>query len=204
VTRCLEMLSTDELEGNLTTIFSCVRNTESFWSRHRNDLNCMSFHYGPPTWFITSNPGEWLWDDLCAYLKTVNPSLADMSVSEMIATYPVSTSRFIDNQYKAVYDFILSDSQPLGPVYVLGANREYQGRGLQHSHAEVWVEGAPIIGESTEVEIYGFVCKYVTCQIPDSTLCPTLYERVTTFQQHKCNDYCLRSKKTKGGIKKGL
>lgn len=75
--RCLEMLSTDELEGNLTTIFARVRNTESFWSRHRNDLNCMSFHYGPPTCFITLNPGEWLWDDLCAYLKTVNPSFAD-------------------------------------------------------------------------------------------------------------------------------
>jgi len=75
--RCLEMLSTDELEGNLTTIFARVRNTESFWSRHRNDLNCMSFHYGPPTCFITLNPGEWLWDDLCVYLKTVNPSFAD-------------------------------------------------------------------------------------------------------------------------------
>jgi len=145
--RCLVMLSTDELEGNLTTIFSRVHNTESFWSRHCNDLNCMSFHYGPPTWFITLNPGEWLWDDLSAYLKTVNPSFADMSVSEMITTDPVSTSRLIDNKYKAVYDFILSDSQPLGPVYALGANREYQGRGLQHSHAEVWVEGAPIIAQ---------------------------------------------------------
>jgi len=40
---CLEMLSTDKLEGNLTTIFSYLRNTESFWSIHRNDLNCMSF-----------------------------------------------------------------------------------------------------------------------------------------------------------------
>jgi len=34
--------------------------------------------------------------------------------------------------------------------YALGANREYQGRGLQHSHAEGWVRGALIIGESTE------------------------------------------------------
>ena len=57
----------------------------------------MSFHYGPPTWFITLNPGEWLWEDLCAYLKIVNPSFADMSVAEMIATDPVSSCRFIDN-----------------------------------------------------------------------------------------------------------
>ncbi|XP_065892428.1 uncharacterized protein [Dysidea avara] len=200
--RYLEMLSSEELEGNLTTIFARVRNTESFWTRHRNDLNCMSFHYGPPTWFITLNPGEWLWEDLRTYLKIVNPSFADMSIAEMIATDPVSSSRFIDNKYKAIYDFILSDSQPLGPVCALGANREHQGRGLQHSHAEAWVEGAPIIGESTEEEICEFVTKYVTCHIPDITLSPTLYERVITFQQHKCNNYCLRSKKTNAGVKK--
>ena len=34
------------------------------------------------------------------------------------------------------------------------------------------------------------------------TLCPTLYERVMKFQNHKCNDYCLRMKKTKSGVKK--
>ena len=34
---------------------------------------------------------------------------------------------------------------------------------LQHSHAEVWVEGAPVIGENTEKEICEFICKYVTC-----------------------------------------
>ena len=90
----------------------------------------------------------------------------------------------------------------LGPVYFLGANHESQGRGLQHSHAETWVEGAPIIGESTEEEICEFVTKYVTCHIPDSTLSPTLYERVITLQQHKCNDYCLRSKKTNAGVKR--
>ena len=113
----------------------------------------MSFHYGPPTWFITLNPGEWLWNDLSEYLKTVNLSFSDMPLSKMIATDPVYTCRFIDNKYKAICDFILSDSQPLGPVYALGANREYQGRGLQHSHAEAWVKGAPVIGDSTEEEM---------------------------------------------------
>ena len=60
--RCLEMLS-EELEGNLTTIFAHVR--------------------------------------------------------KMITTDPASSSRFIDNKHKAIYDFILSDSQPLGPVCAL-------------------------------------------------------------------------------------
>jgi len=95
---CLEMLTSEELEGSLTTIFARVRNTESFWTRHRNDLNCMSFHYGPPTWFVTLNTGEWLWDDLNAYLICVNPSFVDMTQSEMIAADPVSTCRFINTK----------------------------------------------------------------------------------------------------------
>ena len=118
----------------------------------------------------------------------------------MIAADPVSTCRFINNKYQAIYEFISSDSQPLGPVFAFAANVEYQGRGLQHSHGEVWVERAPVIGESSEEEISEFISKHVTCPIPDSTLCPTLYERVMTFQQHKCNDYYLRTKKTKKGL----
>ena len=54
----LHLLSRDELEGNLTTIFSQLRNTEQYWSHPHNDLNCMTFHYGPATWFITLSPGE--------------------------------------------------------------------------------------------------------------------------------------------------
>ena len=42
--QCLHLLSKDELEGNLTTIFARLRNTEQFWVRPRNDLNCMVFH----------------------------------------------------------------------------------------------------------------------------------------------------------------
>ena len=47
--QCLQLLSKDELAGNLTTIFARLRNTEQFWVRPRNDLNCVVFHYGPAT-----------------------------------------------------------------------------------------------------------------------------------------------------------
>ena len=43
---------------------------------------------------------------------------------------------------------------------------------------------------------------YATCQLPDPTLCPTLYERVMKFQHHKCNNYCLRNRKTITGFRK--
>ena len=99
--RCLQLLSRDELEGNLTTIFSRLRNTEQYWIRPRNDLNCMTFHYGPATWFITLSLGEWLWEDLGAYL--LNPEMSDSTISELVVADPVSTSRFIDNKFKVSF-----------------------------------------------------------------------------------------------------
>ena len=47
--QCLQLLTNDESEGNLTTIFSQIRNNEQYWVHPHNDLNCMTFHYGPAT-----------------------------------------------------------------------------------------------------------------------------------------------------------
>ena len=47
-----------------------------------------------------------------------------------------------------------------------------------------------------------FITKYVSCQIPDKTLSPILHDRVVKYQQHRCNQYCLRTKKTKRGVRK--
>ena len=38
--------------------------------------------------------------------------------------------------------------------------------------------------------------------MPDKNLSPILYNRVTNYQSHRCNSYCMRSKKTKLGIRK--
>ena len=207
--QCLQLLSKDELEGNLTTIFARLRNTEQFWVRPRNDLNCMVFHYGPATWFVTLSPGEWLWEDLGTYLRDLNPTMLDSTISALVAADPVSASRFIDNKFRAVLDFLLFnkvpvEERPLGNVIHYCVRREYQSRGLQHFHIQLWIEGAPVMDAKAtdEKEISEFINKYATCQIPDAILCPTLYERVMRFQQHKCNDYCLRSKKSKRGFSK--
>jgi len=64
-----------------------------------------------------------------------------------------------------------------------------------------WIKDAPLMDETTdEDEVSAFTARYATCQIPDPTLCSTLHEGVMKFQQHKCNNYCLRSKKTKTGF----
>ncbi|KAF8792848.1 hypothetical protein HNY73_004397 [Argiope bruennichi] len=198
-----EMLNKDELEGDLTAIFGRLRNTEQFWKKPRNDVNCMTQHYGPATWFLTMSPSEWMWDDLGEYLKEVNsPEMANKSISELVALDPVSTSRFIDNKFKAMLDFLMSSNEPLGKVIHYFWRREYQSRGVQHFHLMLWVKDAPILRESSLDEVASFISKYITCAIPDKNISPTLYQRVMSYQTHKHNKYCMRQKKTRRGFVK--
>ena len=213
VARYLEMVQNEEIETDLTSVFHRLRNSEQFWMRPRNDLNCMTLYYGPATWFLTLSPSEWTWDDLGEYLRQINPSMKDLTVSALVAADPVSVSRFMENKRKAFIDFIMSSDNPIGKVTHYFCRREYQGRGLQHFHFAIWVEGAPILGDedsqSSDEEkakhmekVVKFISKYVSCQIPNQTLSPILHDRVIKYQQHRCNKYCLRSKKTKNGIRK--
>ena len=40
------MVNNDEIEGDLTRVFSRLHNGEQFWVKPRNDLNCMTLYYG--------------------------------------------------------------------------------------------------------------------------------------------------------------
>ena len=118
----------------------------------------MVFHYGPATWFVTLSPGEWLWEDLGAYLRDLNPAILDSTISALVAADPVSASRFIDNKFRAVLDFLLFnkvpvEERPLGNVTHYCVRREYQSRGLQHFHIQLWIEGAPVMdAKATDYE----------------------------------------------------
>ncbi|XP_029161563.1 uncharacterized protein LOC114933247 [Nylanderia fulva] len=189
-------MSKELLESNLSTIFATLRNTEQYWCKPRNDLNCMTQHYGPATWFLTLSPSEWLWEDLGEYIREVNEwHDASLSVSALVVRDPVSTSRFLDNKFRAMLDFIRSKDHPIGEVTHYFWRREYQGRGIQHFHLLIWIKNAPIFGESTIEEVSKFISQHISCTIPDQNISPLLYRRVDTHQRHIHNDYCLRSKK---------
>jgi len=66
----LEAMHKDLLESNLSSIFSTLRNTKQYWRKPRNDLNCITQHYGPAT-FLILRPSEWLWDELSEYIREV-------------------------------------------------------------------------------------------------------------------------------------
>ena len=118
--RYIKMLENEELEGDLCSVFARLRNSEQYWMRPRNELNCMSFYYGPATWYLTLSPSEWAWEDLGKYLRKINPDLEDKSISELVAADPVVTSRFIDNKLKAILEFITSDEEKLLTIIIDG------------------------------------------------------------------------------------
>lgn len=113
----LEALQKNLLESDLSIIFSTLRNTEQYWRKPRSDLNCMTQHYGSAIWFLTLSPADWLWDDLGQYIREVNGCKNHFSsTSALITRDPVSTSRYLDNKFRAMLDFICSKDHPIGEV----------------------------------------------------------------------------------------
>lgn len=196
----LNELKDEQLESNLISIFAKLRNTDQFWRLPSNNVKCMTLHYGPATWFLTLSPSEWKWSDLGQYLRDMNPDKEKLGISELIAYDPVSTSRFMCIKFKAMIDFICSADHPIGEVIHYFWRLEYQTRGIQHMHCMIWIKDAPVLGKSPDEEVVTFIQKYVTCAIPDENVSPTLYETVTSDQNHKHNSYCMRTKKTETNI----
>ena len=171
----LEALNNEVLESDLSTIFSTLRNTEQFWRTPRSNLNCMTQHYGPATWFLTLSPSEWLWEELGEYIRKVN-GWCDKSLctSVLVARDPVSTSRYLDNMLWAMLDFICSKDRPIGEVTHYFWRREYQDRGIQHFHILIWIKNAPILGKSTIEEVSEFILQHISCKMPDKNISPLL------------------------------
>jgi len=155
----------------------------------------MTQNYGPTTWFLTLSPNEWLWEDLGEYIRNVNGwHDTSLCVSALIVKDPVSTSRFLDNKFRAMLDFINSKDFPIGEVSHYFWRQEYQSRGI-HFHLLIWIKYALIFGESSIEEVSTFILQHISCKMPDQNISPLLYRRVNTHQRHIHNDYCLCSKK---------
>lgn len=113
----INKLKSGELEGDLAAIFSRIRNIAAFWVQPRNENVCMTDHFGPATWFLTMSPGDFEMEALADYIRDCNSmSWKNKSISELIALDPVSASRYIDNQFQAMLDFLLSEDAPLGRI----------------------------------------------------------------------------------------
>ena len=135
----LAKMKEQKLEKFMYTIFGRICNTARYWKIPRNNLQCMVDYYGPAIFFLTFSPAEWLWSDMIHCIRKVNSPLLDKTLkAELIARDLVSVSRFMDNKFHAMLDFICSDNATLGKVIHYFWRHEYQGRGTQHYHMLLW------------------------------------------------------------------
>ncbi|KAL7298906.1 hypothetical protein TKK_0008012 [Trichogramma kaykai] len=198
---CINAANVEAINKNLDTIFARLRGTASYWKMPRSNLRKMSDEYGPATFFMTISPEEWMWPDLGKYICEANHWSMGKSIPELIATDPVSTARFFYTKLKAFIKFLTSSEHPIGEVAHYYWVCEYQGRGLPHYHFLIWIKDVPVFGTSSNEEIQRFILQHITCQIPDPRVSPELHRRVQSYQHHKHNSYCMRSKKTKTGFR---
>ena len=78
----------------------------------------------------------------------------------------------------------MSPAHPIGHVKDYFIRLEFQQRGSPHIHCLFWIDDAPKLDENSDNEISRFVDKYISCELPDKSKQPKLYEIVTTVQMH--------------------
>ena len=58
----------------------------------------------------------------------------------------------------------------------------------------------PVAGRDDDDVVLKFVQDRISCRIPEEDSNPELHRLVTKYQYHKCNSYCQRRKRVRGGI----
>ena len=64
--------SDEDVEANLSTVFTNMRVTKQYWFLKRSEINCMMREYGPRTLFITLSCAEYESVEISNYLRKVN------------------------------------------------------------------------------------------------------------------------------------
>ena len=62
----------------------------------------------------------------------------------------------------------------------------------------LWIDGAPVIGRNSDIDVLKWIEQRITCRIPDEKINPELHRLIVKYQSHKCSNYCKRKKKVKG------
>ncbi|KAI3356757.1 hypothetical protein L3Q82_003436 [Scortum barcoo] len=146
---------------------------------------------GTPTFFCTFSAAEMRWKEVITAIKTqqgeqVNFDELDWSSKcDILRSNPVTTMRMFDKRVEALFrDLILSPAEPIGKVVDYFYRLEFQHRGSPHIHCLIWVEGAPVFEEDSDLKVCDFVSRYITAELPDPNTKPELYKKVTEVQMH--------------------
>ena len=179
--------SDDTVEANISTIFQSIRGSKQYWFLRSSELRCMVREFGPPTLFLTFSCAEYESADIDSYLRKVNNVPASYPIGKLCCEDPISVSRKFSLKFHAFFKTVILKGNVLGRVTHYFYKKEYQARGAPHYHAVVWIEGAPVIGESPEGVVLKWLNERICCHIPEEESNPELHRLVTRYQMHKCS-----------------
>ena len=190
--------SDDVVEADLTTVFQCMRCSGQYWYTRRSELLCMVREYGSPSIFLTLSCAEYDNPEIDSYLRKVNKVSDSYPISRLCTEDAVSVSRLFSHQFHSFFQTVIIKGEVLGRVTDYFCKKEYQLRGVPYYHILLWIEGAPVAGtdEDELMRMKWWIQERITCRIPEEASNPEL---VTKYQHHKCNPYCRRKKRVKGG-----
>ena len=186
--------SDEDVEANLSTVFTNMRGSKQYWFFKRSEINCMMREYGPPTLFLTLSCAEYESVEISNYLRKVN-DVPDSFQSENCA-WKIQYLKF-SQKFHDFFQKVIVKGKVLGPVAHFFYKKEYQARGAPHYHILLWIEDAPIAGRDDSEDVLQWIQNRITCRIPEEDSNPELHQLVTKYQSHRCSGYCQRRKRVK-------
>ncbi|XP_055056177.2 uncharacterized protein [Misgurnus anguillicaudatus] len=174
-----------------TRFMQPLRGSPSYWEKTLRDLQAMIRQLGTPTFFCTFSAAEMRWPEVITAIKAqqgedvVFSELDWMTKCEILRSNPVTVMRMFEKRVDALMThLLLSPAQPIGKVEDYFYRVEFQARGSPHIHLLAWVKDAPEFESDSDEVVCGFIDRYITCRLPDSTTDPELHQIVTEVQLH--------------------
>ena len=190
-----------------------VRGSPSYWQSELYDVLAMLRKLGIPTWFLTLSAADLHWPEMiqaiaAQYGLSIKRSVInDMSVadkSNFLRQNPVTGVHMFQHRVESFFSkYLLSSSNPIGPITDYVIKIEFQMRGSPHAHCLIWVKDAPKLDHDTDDSVCAFIDRYVSAVLPDTCFHTSRTRALMLrLQQHTHSDYCRRGKKCRFGFPK--
>ena len=189
--------SDERVEANLQTMFQSVRGSKQFWFLRRSEVLCMIREHGSPSLFLTLSCAEYDSPEISTYLHKVNDVSESYPIGKLCTEDPISVTRKFEQKFHEFFSTVILKGEVLGKVNHYFVKKEYQAQGAPHYHLLLWIDGAPVIGRDSNIDVLHWIQQRITCRIPDEKTNPELHRLVVKYQSHKCSGYCKRKKNSK-------
>ncbi|XP_052625048.1 uncharacterized protein LOC111889939 [Lactuca sativa] len=136
--------------------------------KHYQDALAICKVHGKPQYFITFTCNV-KWPEYRRYMDAIGQRDIQNRPDIIARIFKIKVHVFIN---------FLKEDKTFGDISAYLYTIEFQKRGLPHCHTLLWVTSPYTIQEGADID------KYITAELPDPILEPTLYRTVTTCMLH--------------------